>query len=246
MSTHELLAFGVVVTTAYAVQTVVGFGAMVVCITLGALILPIEVLPAIMVPLSLAQNAWIAVRYRDEVRVRLILTMLLPVMIVGMGIGFAVSEMVRGPALRIAFGALVLVLSCRELYLCFAKETAPRAPLGVVPRTAALIGAGILHGIYAAGGPLLVYAVGRLDLGKAAFRATLTTMWLLLNLVLTVMMVAAGRVDGPSLLQTALFLPAIPVGIVLGELLHRRVDEKRFRTVLFTMLALAATVLVVH
>jgi uncharacterized membrane protein YfcA len=242
----ELVLFGAVVALGYLVQTVTGFGSMVVCITLGALILPLEALPVIMVPLSLAQNAWITVRHRREVEWKLIFRTLLPLMLVGMAAGFAISGVVRGPGLKIAFGVLVLLLSSRELFVLVKRRDEVRRPMGRPRTIAALLGAGVLHGIYATGGPLLVYAVGRLPLGKAALRATLTTMWLLLNAALTAMMIGAGRATEETLLHSAYFLPAIPVGIGLGELLHHRVDERRFRILLFALLAGAATVLIVH
>jgi len=239
-----LVPFAGVILASYLIQTVTGFGAMIVGITLGALLLPIETIVTIAVPLSLVQNAWIVYKHHDGIDRRLLFVTILPVMGAGMVGGFLLSEQVAGDALRIAFGVMVLLLALRELYVSFFKLGEVPEPLGRVATGASILGAGVLHGIYATGGPLLVYAVGRLELGKHVFRSTLTAVWLLLNIVLTAMFAFAGRVSVETLTVSGMLVPAIPLGIVLGEWIHHRVDEVRFRRLLFTLLACAAIPLI--
>jgi hypothetical protein len=43
------------------------------------------------------------------------------------------------------------------------------------------MGAGLVHGMYTTGGPLLVYALGREGLSKHVFRSTVTAVWLVFN-----------------------------------------------------------------
>ncbi len=241
-----LLPFGGIILASYLVQTATGFGAMVCAVTFGALVLPIETIVAIAVPLSLSQNLWIAVRHRDGIDKKLLLVTILPVMGAGMVVGFAVSELVAGDALRIAFGVLVLLLASRELYGSFRGDGKRPEPLGKVATAITVLGAGMLHGIYATGGPLLVYAVGRLELGKHVFRSTVTTVWLVLNMVLTGMLVFSHRITAETITATGLLLPAIPVGLVIGQFIHDRVDEARFRRLLFALLAIAAIPLIVR
>ena len=241
-----LLPLGGVMTLSYLVQTVSGFGAMIVAITAGAFFVPIETLVAIAVPLSLVQNTWIAVRHHDGIQRRLLFVTILPVMGVGMGVGFFVAERLAGDALRMAFGTLVLVLAIRELVLSFGRSADKPKPLGRVATSVTVFSAGILHGIYATGGPLLVYAVGRLELGKHAFRSTLTSVWLLLNLVLSGMMIANGRITAETGMASAMLIPAIPIGLLLGEWVHHRVNEEVFRRLLFSLLAIAALPLILR
>ncbi len=243
MELEVLLPFAAVILAGYLVQTVTGFGAMVVAMTFGALVLPIETIPPVAVPLSLVQNVWIAYRYRDGIDRQLLFMKILPLMFVGMTLGFLVSDLVAGEALRIAFGVLILALSGWELLRAVRGSDARPEPLGPAATRTTIFLAGVLHGIYATGGPLLVYAVGRLELGKHVFRATLTAVWLLLNIVLTGFFVFAGRVSVESLGQSALLLPTIPIGIVVGEWIHHRVDENRFRHMIFALLAAAALTL---
>ena len=41
-------------------------------------------------------------------------------------------------------------------------------------------------------------------------------------------------------------LPGLPVGMLLGEYLHRRVDERRFKLAVYVLLVLAAIALLVR
>jgi uncharacterized membrane protein YfcA len=230
---------------AYLVQTVSGFGALLVAVTTGAAFVPIETIVAIAIPLSLVQNLWIVMRHHDGIDRKLLFVTILPVMTLGMFGGFYASTQLTGSALSIVFGVLVLLLASRELWLGFRKKPdKPIARLGNAATTAAIFSAGVVHGVYGTGGPLLVYAVGRLELGKHTFRSTLTAVWLLLNTVLVSMFVYAGRITAETGTATACLLPSIPLGVLLGQWIHDRVDETLFRRLLFGLLAIMALPLI--
>ena len=98
----------------------------------------------------------------------------------------------------------------------------------------------MLQGIYATGGPLLVYVVGREGWTKGQLRATLSTVWLLLNTLLVASFWFEGRYEPAVLLQVAALIPTLPLGLLIGEAIHARVDERRFRFALYGLLVVAA------
>ena len=73
-----LLLFGTIVFLAYAVQTVTGFGSMLLCVTFGAFLLPIRSLVTLAVPISILQTGYVSVRHRDGIRWPLLLQRVLP------------------------------------------------------------------------------------------------------------------------------------------------------------------------
>lgn len=239
-------ALAAILVLGYTVQTVSGFGSMVVVVTLGAHLLPISDLVALVVPVSLLQTGWIAVRHRDGTRWDLLLRGVLPLMGGGMLVGFAALSGASSPWMKRAFGVMVVVLAVRELWRLGSASAAMGVPLSRPVYGGALFGAGVIHGVFATGGPLLVYALSRTELSKKAFRATVTTVWLVLNLVLSAGMALDGRYDADALGVMALLACATPVGLVVGEYLHHRVDELRFKRLVYVVLALAALSLVVR
>jgi len=228
------------------VQTVSGFGSMLICVTLGALLLPIRDVVTLAVPVSLLQTGYIAVRHSGGIRWRLLLTRVLPLMGVGMAVGMPLAATLGGDWLRYAFGAMGLVLASRELWLLWRARTRPSEVARPIPPTAsvgAMLGAGVIHGIYATGGPLLVYALGRSGLDKHQFRSTLALVWLVLNVVLAIGFLAEGRYGASASVDLLVLLPAVPLGIVAGELVRHRGDGHRFKTLVFALLVVAALTL---
>ena len=243
------LAFGLVVLTAYAVQTMIGFGSMILCVTLGALLMPLPQVLALAVPVSLLQTGYIITRHRSAIRFRLLLLEVLPLMVAGAALSIWLLGDLKAPWLKPAFGGLVLVLSLRELWTRLRRlrpQHAEAADVSKVAQTGALFGAGVVHGLFATGGPLLVYAIGRRKLSKGEFRSTVTAVWFVLNLALVVVYFRAGRLGGDMLAPLLTLVPAVGVGIVAGEVLHHKIDEERFRVVLFVLLAVAAIALILR
>lgn len=244
--------FGAILLVATIVQTVTGFGAMLVCVTVGALLMSIPEVVTLVVPLSLMQTTYIAVRHHSGIRWSLLLGRVLPLMGTGLVVGYlGFADAADGVGLRRAFGLMVGILAARELAgLARVDAEAPgseeRGGAAELISGTALLGAGVVHGIYATGGPLLVYALGRERLVKHEFRSTLASVWLVLNVALAATFAAAGRYDREMLTHLAMLAPVAPVGIALGEILHHRVDERRFKIAVFTLLIIVALSLVLR
>jgi len=242
-----LLAFCAVVSAGYAIQTVAGFGSMLFCVTVGSQLLSVSEVLTLAVPVSLLQSLYILVRDHRHVKWRLLLTRVLPLLALGMALPLTLFDGTEAEALKPAFGVMVLGLAGRELWHARKRSDAPaRPPLGALPFAASTAGAGIIHGIFATGGPMLVYALGRLELSKTSFRATLAVVWLLLNPVLVTTFLYAGHYTAQMQRALPFILASLPLGIVIGELIHHRVDEKLFRRLAWILLALAALPLILR
>lgn len=230
----------------FTTQTVAGFGAMLIALTLSMQLFPVDILLPLLVPVSVIQSTAIVVRHRDDVDWRLIFVTILPVMAVGVAGGLAVAERVEGPVAKYAFGVLVCVFASRELWrLRPAASDSTGAPLPSLLGGLGIFGAGLTHGVYACGGPLLVYVVGRLGLKKGIFRATLTAVFLILNIGMTTFYVVRGRLGTEELPKIAATLPVLVACLFIGEFVHDRIDEHRFKVVVFSLLLLAGVTLLI-
>ncbi|MCA9712531.1 MAG: TSUP family transporter, partial [Myxococcales bacterium] len=190
-----MMLFAGIVLLAHAVQHAVGFGAMLVSITVGAHLLDLRQIITLSIPLALVQAGAVVWRDRAAVARPLLLRRILPLMSLGLLLGFFAAGQVRGDALRSVFAGLVIVLASRELWVLWRERAGSRSdrPPPRALSIAALFGAGVVHGLYATGGPLLVYAVGREPLDKRGFRATLSAVWLGLNALLIGGFIFEGR-----------------------------------------------------
>ena len=109
-----------------------------------------------------------------------------------------------------------------------------------------MFSAGIVHGIYASGGPLIVYPVSRIITNKSVFRSTLIAVWLFFNIILIVSYTATCRITLQSLTWTAMLLPIIALSVFLGEWLHNYVNEYKFRILVYIILTIAGLFIAVQ
>jgi hypothetical protein len=207
----------------------------VIALALGLHLFPLGELLPVFVPLGLFVSSWLVARGHAHVDRRLLLARILPWMGLGLALGLAIFERASHELLRRAFGAFVVALAALELWRLL-RESALAREIPAPAATAALLGAGVMHGMFSTGGPLLVWALGKSIPEKRAFRATLSCVWLVLGSALTAAYALSGRLDGGSLRATAALVPVLALAIAAGEWAHHRLDERRFRVLVYALL----------
>lgn len=241
---RALFAFGLVVLLAFTVEAALGFGATVVALSVGALLLPLESLLSVLVPLNLVVSTWIVAREWRLVDGRRLFLRVLPLMGLGLPLGMLALSTLAPTVAKAVFGAFVIALSLGELVR--ARGGVLARPPGAVASALLLALGGVVHGAFATGGPLVVYVLGRTLDDKGRFRATLSALWLLLNAVLVVAFALRGALSTETLLSSAKLLGFLAAGLVVGEALHRRVPAELFRRLVFGLLLVAGALLVVN
>lgn len=240
--TFALLAL--CVGTAYTAEAATGFGSIVIALTLGAQLYPVPDLLPLLVPLSVMLTTYIVIRNHHHVDRALLFGRVLPRMGVGLVLGLLIFVTISTAWLTTGLGVLVVAIAVIELWRSVSGAHAEARPLGSLQFTGVMVGAGIMQGAAASGGPMLVYALGRLGLPKQTFRASLAVVWLVLNVVLVASYVATGRLDAGTARYTALLVPVVLVALALGNWLHHRLDEDAFRKVVLALLGVAGVALV--
>lgn len=239
-----ILALCASVALAFTIEAALGFGATLVTVSLGALWVPIPALLAAFVPVNVALSALIAGRERAHVDRRLLFGRVLPLMAIGVPLGMFAVRQLDPRGMKLAFGAFVAVLALIELAgERWARRTGTLAapgPRALAPGPAAvmLLLGGAFHGAFATGGPMAVYVIGRTIHEKAAFRATLSLLWVCLNVLLLAGFAHDGTLGASSLGTSVVLVPSLLVGLAAGDVLHRRVPLATFRLAVFVMLAI--------
>jgi len=241
-----VIALALIVLFAFAVETMAGFGATVITVTLASHLLPISEVLSALVPVNMVLSGYLVVRYRREVDWPIVRRRGLATMGAGVLVGLALYRMHGHEWMKAVFAAFVVVLSALELVRLRRAPREAVAPLSVTARTTALVAAGVIHGVFACGGPLLVYVLGREIGDKGRFRATLSAIWLLLNGALVANLVLAGHLGRKSLQTSGVLLVSLGLGVFLGEQAHARMPEARFRVTVFALLLIAGASLLMR
>lgn len=237
----------VVVAFAFTVEAALGFGATVITLALGALMLPIgTILPAI-VPLNLLLSAFLAIRHRAYVDRRLLFSGILPLVLLGMPFGMWASGALPDAVLKRLYGAFVCTLAGLELARARRALAGSEDPPARPWRDAGLLAlAGVVHGAFSTGGPLVVYVAGRRLGDKLRFRATLAGLWMTLQGLLIARFAWRGDFDAETASLSFRFALGLAVGLVLGDAIHDRIPETLFRRGVFVLLGLVGAVLLVR
>ncbi|WP_396588527.1 sulfite exporter TauE/SafE family protein [Bermanella sp. R86510] len=236
------LLFGLIILLAYTLEAVTGFGSIVIALSLGVLFLPFDKLLPILVCLNICMTSVLAFKNRRNIDKSLLIKVIMPGMLFGTLTGYFIAPYLNDVFMKQAFGILIVWFSARELWRLYHRHQDKIRPLW---KTRVITyGAGITHGLFASGGPLLVYAVAGTQINKARFRATMVFVWFSMNALLTFAFIVDGSLQ-PVLINVLFYIPVLFIAVMLGNYLHERVDERHFKIGVYCLLLLTGIVLII-
>ena len=242
----ELPILAAIVFAAYGVETALGFGCSILAVTAAAHLYPLDVLLPVLVKLNIVVSLYIVVRHRKDVDGKTLAARFLPWMGLGLPAGMVLFYVTGGNTLKIAFGVFVTVLAAIELYRLHRRSAEHvLEPLSGWKGAVTLAAGGVMHGLYASGGPMAVYFASRQYREKGKFRSTLSTLWLLLNVVLIAGYAVKGKVTAETSYMAAMLVVPLVLGILAGEWLHGRLNERTFSFLVYILLLAGGTILVI-
>lgn len=99
-----------------------------------------------------------------------------------------------------------------------------------------LVLAGIVHGIFVSGGPILIgYMTKRLK-DKVSFRATISTVWVVLNTIVLLDDIRMGLWN-PDLIRTLVMsIPFLLAGMFMGGRLYAKMSQRLFMMITYVLL----------
>jgi hypothetical protein len=211
-----------------------GFGFSLLSITAISLVLPVsQIVPSIFLleiaaSLNLIPSIWREIHWRS-------LTWLMVGYVIGLPVGgYALINAPQAPA-QIVLGIFVIgtaILMLRGFHL--AKT--PGAPAS----TATGVASGLLNGAFGIGGPPVVLFYFSTPGAAAIGRASIIFFFLFTDLLGVGYFATQGIVTVQSFIQSALWLPALLIGVWLGAHGFKRMNQDAFRRwVLAILIALA-------
>lgn len=230
-----------VVCFAFAAETALGFGAMVLSLSVGAQLVPLDALLPTLLPLNVALSLYLVARTWRSIDRRFLLRRLFPAVLAGVPLGIVAFAHLSRSLLVRCFGAFVVLLALSELLRAWRRAESPT--LARPLRIALLVLGGAIHGAFATGGPLIVYVASREVRDKHAFRATLSALWAVTGVAIVLSLALSGKLTEATLRGSAVLILPCACGLVIGEWVHRRVDERRLRVTVFVLLLVAGSLL---
>ena len=216
-----------------------GFGASMLWMTSLSLVLPpLQVVPMVLIfevvtSIALLPQIWRDIRWRSIVLLLLGTWAATPIGI------YALSSLPTTP-IRIALAIVVLIAAILILRgFALSREPGRPATVGVG------LMAGVLNGSMGIVGPPVILFYFSSPIGVVAGRASIIAFFIGTDSVGTLMFAVQGLIDTSIFWRTAIFLPVLIVGVVVGNRGFVKANPESFKRVaLFVLMALSALLVV--
>jgi len=149
----------------------------------------------------------------------------------GLPIGYFIYQYLPTYYLKIALGIFIVIVALWNLSGIKPGRQLPNT----IYHFLNFLG-GITQGAFGAGGPFLVIYASQMLKGKSSFRATLSLVWTILNFMLVISYCVTHSYNRKVIILIALSVPFIIIGSLLGKILHDKIPQKPFNTLVFTIL----------
>lgn len=243
--------FGGIILLAYTVQAMTGFGSTVIALSIGIFLYSIDELLPFLVLSNLLFASALVIKFHKGFNKHLAFRVILPGTFVGMLLGYGLKPLIDEVLLKSLLGILIVGISILELKGLFQtnKKAIPTGKMykqiGPLKVPVLTLASGLSHGMFASGGPLLVYAIAKFNGNKSQFRATVLVCLFSLNVVLTSFFILDGSLQ-PVVPFVIAAMPIMLLAMKIGNALHHKVDEQFFKKGVYTLLLLMGISLVIH
>lgn len=155
-------------------------------------------------------------------------------MLIGMAVGIYLYNIVDARILVPVYGLLIVGVALKNLLL---KPSGASLPV--------LLGAGIIHGMFASGGALLVVYLASAFRDKNAFRANVASVWTVLNLVLMFTDYEKGLYNTEFFELLGIGVIPLVIAVYLGNKIHSMINQQMFNRLTYGLLLAAGSMIFV-
>jgi hypothetical protein len=218
-----------------------GFG--MIAVPLMALIVSPVRAAAILLPILCLMDVFALWAYRGKWALPE-LRMLVPASLIGIAVGTLLFEYMSPAIIRLILGFIAIAFTLNHWFHLTTKGDLERPVYPPLVGTIAAATAGFTSFIAHAGGPPLDMYLLRRKLDRTAFVGTTVAFFAIANYVKLLPYAWLGQLDGNNLGTSLALAPLAPIGIGLGVWMHRRVSDRTFFHVVYTMLFVVGVKLV--
>ena len=266
----RIFLFLLVIIFANIMQTITGFAGTVLAMPFSIILVGSELSRTVLNILGIAASLGVVILNRKAINWKEVLK-ICAIMLVGMVAGYLIISYanISKQILYFILAGFVLLFTVIGCYTTFIKKEKKeevdetqlldnqdqarimKEPIYKVNLWyALLVVAGVVHGMYVCGGPLLIiYATKKLK-DKDEFRSTLSMVWVVLNIVNLVRDILFGNfVTGDpkmTFIVLAMALGVLTAAVAIGNLIAKRLNRKTFMIITYVLMAISAISLILN
>lgn len=237
--------FLLVILAANVIQGITGFAGTILAMPPSLMLVGYPVAKPVLNVLGLLSGVYVFAGNRKHVNWRELGRIVL-IMAAGIFGGILIKDLFAGKEqiLYQLLGVFVIFLAVQGLYNCYRKREAPAKP----PSRASVLMlplAGVVHGIFVSGGPLLIGYLTKRIQDKVSFRATISTVWVFLNTLILLDDVRSGLWTVELLKIQLISIPFLLAGMFIGGKLYAKMSQQLFMRITYVLLFISGVSLLV-
>lgn len=238
------IIFLIIIFLSNIIQCITGFAGTVLAMPFSVMTVGYNVAKPILNALGIAASVYIVAKDVKYVRKKEF-AKITAVMLVGIVAGSLLSQAVGGQAglLYKILGSVVITFAVINAYRFYSKKEDEKYP--AVISALLLIASGIVHGMFVCGGPLLVTYLGGVIKDKREFRATVSSVWIVLNTIIMLGDIKSGYFNADLLLMLAVSLITLALALVVGNLIYKRMSRNVFLQLTYALMLISGISLLV-
>ena len=247
------IVFFLVILLANIIQGITGFAGTILAMPPSLMLVGYSVAKPVLNVLGLLSGIYVFVGHREHVSWKEV-KKIVAVMAVSILLGILIKGLFEGKEqlLYKLLGIFVILLSIQGGLSLRRKGADENAESRSAAQAAdspfsyvILVLAGIVHGIFVSGGPLLISYLTKKIKDKVCFRATISTVWIFLNTLIMLDDIRAGFWTGGLLITQLISLPFLFAGMYIGSRLYVRMSQRFFMILTYILLFISGISLLV-
>lgn len=222
---------------ANTIQGITGFAGNVIAMPPAAMLIGVDTARSALNVLGILSGVFMSVWFRKDINYRVlakIIIFILPSLIAGI----LIYDFFPAENLLMPYGIVIVILGI--WYLTGAREK----PLPTWVMVILVVGSGLMQGMFVSGGPLLVVYAATVLRTKESFRATLSVVWTVLNLIIFAQSLFVGAITPEVVHYSIVGIIPIIAATIVGGRLQKRINQALFMKLTYVLLMLSGALLV--
>ena len=233
----KFVIFAAAIFVSNIVQALTGFAGVMLSIPPSMLLFGPDMAIAVINALCWGVSVVLAWRNRRYLNLKGVLT-IVGFMLAGMAIGVKLYSLVSPQIIGPVYGGIIVAAALKNLLVKPSEK-----PMSHWLSAVILIGAGIIHGMFASGGALLVVYLAATYHNKYTFRTNVAAVWSCLNLVLMFKDFEKGMFNAQAFHLMLIAIIPLLLAVYIGNKIHSRINQRMFNYSTYGLLLLSGAMI---
>lgn len=223
------MIFLLVLFVANVVQAVTGFAGTLLVMPSAMMLIGVHEAKVILNIMAFLSCLILAVKNYRNIQWKILFNIIV-YMAIGMFAGIWLFECLSFSLLLPAYGVMILLIALKKMFVKKEIKMTGFILNGI------LLAAGVIHGMFVSGGALLVVYASAVLKDKENFRATVASVWVVLNTGLMISDILQGYMTSEVMKMTGISILPLFLAIYVGNKIHEKIDQKLFMKITYILL----------